>query len=315
MRKLVVALVAVTIMSGAASALPVGFRDCRDCPEMVVIPAGNFEMGSGASEPERDRLEGPLHKVKIQRFAAGKYDVTRGEFAAFVRASDRQIPSGCQWSGGPPGWSNPAVSWRKLAFAQNDRHPVVCVTWGDAQAYAAWLRKVTGQKYRLLSEAEWEYAARAGSKTVYPWGDAPSREHANYGAVKCCSGFAEGKDRWVNTSPVGSFPPNAFGLYDMNGNVLQYVEDCFAASYDNLPNDGSANRRDLNLKLDGDLSDMNGMRSCEFRIARGGDWGDPPQWIRSAARNFAPAPQPGVTLDSYRSSGVGFRVGRNLKRQ
>jgi formylglycine-generating enzyme required for sulfatase activity len=313
MRKRMIFLLALAFWSqGPAEAQARSFADCRGCPQMVAIPAGSFEMGSPASETNRDALEGPQHRVDVRPFAASKYDITRGEFAAFVAATQRYIPGGCQWSGGPPGWSNPAVSWRKLAFVQDDRHPVVCVTWHDARDYAVWLSKKTGKRYRLLTEAEWEFADRAHSSSAFPWGPEATRDKANFGALKCCSGFAEGKDRWVNTSPVGSFPSNAFGLYDMNGNVLQYLQDCFSASYDGVPKDGSSNEKDVELKLSGDLADMTGTRSCAYRMIRGGDWGDPPAWIRAAARNFAPAPQPGVTLENYRSSGVGFRVARSM---
>ena len=122
---------------------------------------------------------------------------------------------------------DPKTSWRKLGFAQNDDHPVVCVTWQDAQDYVHWLGQRTGHKYRLLSEAEWEYAARGGTTTAYPWGSSATHEYANYGAAECCSGVASGRDRWLQTSPVGSFPPNAFGLHDMHGNVLQWVQRLF----------------------------------------------------------------------------------------
>jgi formylglycine-generating enzyme required for sulfatase activity len=124
-------------------------------------------------------------------------------------------------------------------------------------------------------------------------------------------GFASGRDKWnYGTSPVGSFPPNAFGLYDMNGNVMQWVEDCFSPTYSGLPTDGSAYTKDVQLKLSGDLAAMNGTSSCAYRICRGGDFGNPPGFIRSAFRNWAPAP--GATLENYRSSGLGFRVARTL---
>jgi formylglycine-generating enzyme required for sulfatase activity len=173
-----------------------------------------------------------------------------------------------------------------------------------------WLSQTSGKKYRLLSEAEWEYAARAGTDTAFPWGPIADHAHANYGADNW-GGLASGRDHWVNTSPVGSFPPNAFGLYDMQGNVLQWVQDCFAPDYSELPGDGSAYVRDVQLTTSGDLAFMNGTRSCSYRRVRGGDWGDPPMMIRSAARNFAPAP--GFTLENYRSGGLGFRVAKTLE--
>lgn len=289
------------------------FRDCAECPEMVVVPAGDFTMGSPASEPGRYDEEGPQRRVHIRQFAAGKFHVTRGQWAAFVSAANLGISGGCAWSGLPGAKedeANASASWRNLGFAQNDSHPVVCVTWNDARGYVRWLSNRTGRHYRLLTEAEWEYAARAGTTTPYPWGSSASHQQANYGAEACCSGLASGRDQWVNTSPVGSFPPNAFGLHDMHGNVMQWVQDCFASSYAGLPTDGSAYEVVVTLNLSGDLSRMTGTTSCSFRMLRGGDWGNPPAMIRSAARNFAPPP--GSTLHNYRSSGVGFRVARAI---
>jgi len=196
-------------------------RDCPHCPEMVVVPAGRFTMGSPASEPERGDAEGPERQVNVRQFAAGKFDVTRGQWAAFVRATHRRTTGGCAWAGPSNGKLDPGLSWRKLGFVQDDTHPVVCLTWQDAQDYSQWLSTQTGHPYRLLSEAEWEYAARGGTATAYPWGATASHDHANYGADECCSGLASGRDQWEKTSPVGSFPPNAFGLHDMHGNVLQ----------------------------------------------------------------------------------------------
>jgi formylglycine-generating enzyme required for sulfatase activity len=161
-----------------------------------------------------------------------------------------------------------------------------------------------------MTEAEWEYAARAGTTTAYPWGTRATHQSANYGSDACCSGSAAGRDQWVSTSPVGAFPPNAFGLYDMQGNVLQWVQDCFKGSYLGLPMDGSAFETDVDFDMNDSSLQMTGMRSCSFRVLRGGDWGDPPAMIRSAFRNFAPPT--GSTLDKYRSGGAGFRVARNL---
>ena len=286
------------------------FRDCLDCPEMVVIPAGSFMMGSPKSEPGRYDEEGPQRQVSIREFAAGKFDVTRGQWAAFVKSTNRETRTGCAWSGRSESKPDATASWCDLGFPQDDNHPVVCVTWNDAQEYVHWLSQKTGHKYRLLTEAEWEYAARSGTTTPYPWGSTASHEYANYGADNW-GGFASGRDRWVNTSPVGSFPPNKFGLYDMHGNVLQWVQDCFAPSYAGQPADGSPYEAIVQLKMVGDLSDMNGNNSCSYRMLRGGDWGDPPRQIRSAFRNFAPPP--GATLQDYRSGGVGFRVAQTLK--
>ena len=289
------------------------FRDCRDCPEMVVIPAGKFLMGAPEGEKDRTPLEGPVHEVTIAPFAAGRFDVTRGEWAKFVTATNRPTRFGCAYTGRPVDFIDPKGSWSSLGFEQTGRDPVVCITWQDAKDYAAWLSNRTGKHYRLLSEAEWEYASRAGSTSTYPWGNRLDHSRANYGPeTGYGKGVAMGKDRWVYTSPVGAFPANAFGLFDMNGNVLQFVEDCLALSYEQAPGDGSAYTRNVELQPSADFADLKGSHSCDYRIARGGDWGDPPGQLRSAFRNFGPPPP--LKLESFASGGLGFRVARDLSR-
>ena len=298
----------------ASSSPGVTFRDCAECPEMVVLPAGDFTMGSPADEPGYFEVEGPQRQVHVARVAVGKYHVTRGQWAAFVSATNRETIGGCAWSGLPSSREDqpdPAATWRDFGFPQDDSHPAACLTFGDAQDYARWLTDRTGHHYRLLSEAEWEYAARAGSTTAFPWGATASHEFANYGADECCAALASGRDQWANSSPVGSFPPNAFGLYDMNGDIMQWVEDCFAASYAGLPTDGSAYVDDHPLNLSGEMAVLNGTSSCSYRMLRGGDWNNPPEMIRSAARNFGPPP--GATLADYKSAGTGLRVARALE--
>ncbi|MFT3936992.1 MAG: formylglycine-generating enzyme family protein [Chitinophagaceae bacterium] len=275
------------------------FKDCSRCPEMVVIPGGSFMMGSPENEPGRDSMEGPQHKVTVAAFAMGKFHITRGQWNYFVMVTNRPAGNGCAWSGLPgekPWAMNPAASWEHLGFPQDDTHPAVCLSWKDVNDYVKWLSISTGYKYRLPTEAEWEYAARAGSVTAYPWGDTASHELMNYGADSGWTGIAAGKDQWVGTSPVGSFPANAFGLYDMPGNVMQFTADCLSTSYQGVPANGTAFQKD----------------SCTSRIIRGGDWGDPPGMLRSAFRNYAPAP--GSTLDDYRSAGLGLRVVRILSK-
>lgn len=289
------------------------FRDCAECPELVVVPAGDFEMGAPLTEPGRYDEEGPQRSVHIGRLAVGKFHVTRGQWATFVSATNRGTSGGCAWSGLASAKNDepdPSASWRNFGFAQDDSHPVVCLTFYDAQDYVRWLSKRTGHRYRLLTEAEWEYAARARSTTAFPWGSSASHELANYGSDICCSGLASGRDQWVNTSPVGSFPPNVFGLYDMNGSAMQWVQDCFASSYAGLATDGSAYEEVVTLNVTGDLSYMSGATSCSYRLLRGGDWANPPEKIRSAARNFAPPA--GATLQEYKSTGTGLRVARVL---
>lgn len=285
------------------------FRDCAlACPSMVVIPGGDFLMGSVTYEPGRQDAEGPQRRVRVSALAFGKFDVTVAEWRAFVEASGHKSVGGCAWaslsaSGGRP---DPEASWDHVEFLQDDSHPVVCVTWADANAYAQWLSTRTGRRYRLPTEAEWEYAARAGTPTPYPWGVTASHEHANYGNEKCCSGLAEGGDRWVATSPVGAFAPNAFGLHDMNGNVMQWVQDCLS-DYADLGASAIAFQEGKPLKESSFLlRGMAGTSACAYRMLRGGDWGNPPRMIRSASRNYAP-PR-GSTIESYKSGGVGFRV-------
>lgn len=280
---------------------------------MVVIPAGSFTMGSPDGEPAMTDLERPQRRVSVRRFAVSKFDVTRQQWAAFAAATQRPTAAGCAWTGRTRGKPDPLGSWSNLGFPQDDTHPVVCVTWQDAQDYAQWLSQRSGRHYRLPAEAEWEYAARAGTDSAYPWGAVATHDHANYGAEECCTPLAAGADRWEYTSPVGSFPPNAFGLYDMHGNVMQWVQDCLS-TYAGLPTDGSANERRIVLKqampFTPSTDGAGTMNSCDYRMLRGGDWGNPPPMIRSASRNLAPAPQ--WTLKEARSGGIGIRVALSL---
>lgn len=199
----------------AASQLSPGtiFRDASGCPEMVVIPAGEFMMGSPENEPGRSSDEGPQHRVVIARpFAVGRYAVTFDEWDACVAAG------GCSHKPEDEGWGR-------------GRRPVINVSWEDAQAYVRWLSNKIGKPCRTLSEAEWEYAARGGSATRHPWGDEPGTSRAN---------FRESGSQWSGrqTAPVGSFEPNAFGLCDMIGNVWQWVQDCWNSTYSGAPEDG-----------------------------------------------------------------------------
>ena len=228
-------------------------------PEMVVIPAGQFRMGC-SSGPYCSVFAQPVHDVTIpQVFAVSKYEVTFDDYDRFT------YPNRVDDAGWGPG-----------------RRPVINVSWNDAQQYVAWLSRQTGRSYRLLSEAEWEYVARSGSTTTYPWGDVILYNRAN------CMGCGS---RWdgEKTAPVGSFQPNAFGVHDMHGNVWEWVEDCWNASYAGAPADGEVWRS-------GD---------CNQRVVRGGSWGSiPVRALRSANR------QRSTTGTANR--GLGFRVARAL---
>jgi formylglycine-generating enzyme required for sulfatase activity len=240
------------------------FQECRHCPVMMVVPAGSFMMGSPAGEPDRFSNEDPQHEVSIaSQFAVGQYELRFDEWDA------------CVADGGCNGYKPPDQGW-----GREDR-PAINVSWIDARAYVSWLAKKTGKPYRLLTEAEYEYATRAGTQTAYPWGNAIGKNNANCAG---CGSQWNGKE----TAPVGSFAANAFGLYDMVGNVWEWTQDCYHDSYKGAPADGSA-------WTSGD---------CYYRVLRGGSWGNSPKGLRSALRDW-------LTADS-RLNLFGFRVGRTL---
>lgn len=268
----------LSVFLGASDAAN-AFTDCADCPQMIVIPAGSFLMGSPQTEKGRDSSESPQHRVSIPRaFALGRYDVTRDQYAVFAREAAASADSKCDWR---------SPKFHGAPIAQTGSEPVVCVNWAEANAYAAWLSRKTGRRYFLPSEAGWEYAARAGSTTARPWGENISHDAANYGADVCCGPLATGRDRWLYTSPVGSFPPNAFGLADMIGNVWQWTADC-GEDYARTPQDGSP-------ATTGD---------CTKRIVRGGGWFHGPDAARSASR---------VADDAgRRAADIGFRVAADV---
>ncbi|MDP6803825.1 MAG: formylglycine-generating enzyme family protein [Rhodospirillales bacterium] len=242
------------------------FRDCPLCPEMVVVPAGAFTLGSPASEVPRDGDEGPQHPVTIARpFAVGRHEVTFAEWDA------------CVADGGCGGYRPDDKGW-----GRGDR-PAIYISWDDAKSYAAWLSQYTGKTYRLLSEAEWEYAARAGTTTRFLWGDGVGRNLAN---CRGCGSPWDGQQ----TAPVGSFPVNGFGLHDMLGNVWEWVEDCWHRSYEGAPSDGSP------WTSGGD---------CANRVLRGGSWNFIGVWYaRSVYRNRS------FTVNRYINAG--FRLARTL---
>ena len=263
-------------------------RDCDECPELVVVPPGSFMMGSPSSEAKRGSDEGPVHRVTLDLpLAVGMYEVTRGEYSRFVSATGHAAGNSCWTYKGGEWEKRSGRHWKKPGFSQTKRHPVVCVNWEDAKAYVRWLSRQTGQTYRLLSESEWEYVARAGTRGPFHTGATISTKQANYDGNHTYGSGRKGRYR-KKTTPVGKFAANAFGLHDVHGNVWEWVEDCWNGSYAGAPEDGSA-------WVSGD---------CAGRVLRGGSWNDAPGFLRSANR-FRYS-----TGD--RDSDVGFRVARTL---
>jgi formylglycine-generating enzyme required for sulfatase activity len=241
-------------------------HECADCPQMVVVPAGSFMMGSPETQRMIDKIdEHPQHTVTIAKpFAVSKFEVTFAEWNA------------CWTQGGCPRSADSGFG--------GGQQPVINVSWDEAQEYVAWLSRITGKAYRLLTEARYEYAARAGTQTKYPWGD---DIELNGQAMANCNGCGS---QWDNkqTAPVGSFAANKFGLYDMVGNVFEWTEDCSHDSYQGAPTDGSAWRSG----------------NCSDYVVRGAAWNYAPVGLRSAARYW--------NFFNYRSYNLGFRVGRPL---
>ncbi|MDP2142808.1 MAG: formylglycine-generating enzyme family protein [Gallionella sp.] len=272
------------------------FRDCPSCPRMVVIPAGRFDMGSPDSEDGRADDEGPVHPIKIAAFAMSRTEITRGQFAAFAKNAKYRAGDEC-WTLEEGKVEAREGSWFELTYGQDDNDPIGCLSWNDAQAYTKWLSRMTGKKYRLPTEAEWEYAARGHTRTARYWGDNPDaacayangadqtaqeqiRGASSWSVHECTDGFAY-------TSPAGNLRANPFGLHDMLGNVWEWTEDSYHDSYTGAPRDGSAWRGD-------------GAK----RVLRGGSWNNSPRNMRSAVRNgYKP---------ELRYSFFGFRIVRKL---
>jgi formylglycine-generating enzyme required for sulfatase activity len=275
------------------------FRECLNCPLMIVIPAGHFTMGSPVMDANsQDGRVGPPHEIRIEHpFAMGVYDVTVSEYARFVLETGHPVTGGCDYYDGKRWRVDLKRDWSHPGFAQSGRSPVVCVSFNDAEDYVRWVngkirRPASGRSlnlYRLPTEAEWEYVARAGTMTPYYWGRQASHDYANYGLDQCwpCGVSKSGKDRWDYTSPVGSFAPNAFGLHDISGNVWQWTEDCMHDSFVDAPADGSA-------WVGGE---------CHDRVLRGGSWLDPSKYLEITVRNPWPADE-----HNYAN---GFRVARD----
>jgi len=274
------------------------FTDIEGAPEMVVVPPGRFLMGSPESEDERRNNEGPQHEVTIGRpFAVGKYPVTVGQYAAFVnrsghtsRAQQEIWEPPATWLEEDGKWMVYDVGdiWRGTHAPERAREPVVLVSWRDATAYASWLAKSTGRRYRLLSEAEWEYAARAGTTTPMWWGKSSSPVNAVYDGNTVYHKGKRGHAARGPRDPAFS-PPNPFGLHDMLGNVSEWVEDYVHTDYSAVPLDGAPNVR---------------KGITEWRGIRGGSWASPAWDIRAASRSSG-------TEDRAWPS-VGFRVARDI---
>jgi formylglycine-generating enzyme required for sulfatase activity len=248
------------------------FCDVDGGPEMVVVPAGTFMMGSPDDEPGRSRDEGPRHEVTFARpFAVGRHGVTRGQFTAFVNATGHKA----------------AGSWPNTGVQQDDSHPVVQISWDDAKAYAAWLAKITGQPYRLPTEAEWEYAARAGTTTPFWWGSSITPAQANYDGRYLYEGGGSKGEYRKGTVPAGSFDPNPWGFYNVHGNVWEWCEDTWHDTYEGAPTEGSAWIKE----------------GQNHRVLRGGSWYNPPRYLRSALRG-----RNSVEFDDS----FGFRLARAL---
>lgn len=308
--RIMVAFLALTLSRFAIAQEPLTvLHDCEDCPRVVVIPAGKFVMGTpvGAYEVNEESGEGPPIRITItQPYAIGETEVTLGQFRAFIEATGYEVGDGCQVIK-DGGIDDPQASWRKPVQPKRakDNHPVSCITYADSVAYTDWLSEVTGETYRLPSESEWEYAARAGSAAPRPWGANNSFEgvsisltceHANAYDVASQKEytfrwpFARCSDGFADVAPVASFQPSAYGLYDMMGNLWERVSDCYTASYWGRPPDARA------WVWEG---------GCERRVVRGGGWYSRPTNVRPARRASG-------NVDG-RGNDLGFRVVRELR--
>jgi formylglycine-generating enzyme required for sulfatase activity len=280
------------------------FNDCDDCPIMVVIPPDDFIMGSERGEfvLNETRPETPVHRVTIRRaFAAGQTEVTNGQFGAFVEATGYRPSQACtKWRGEVEMFGG---NWTDPDYGRPPRknEPVVCVSWLDAKAYTMWLSGKTGEKYRLLSEAEWEYVARDGTQTTWPWGEDPdeacktgnvfdqsgatsdyAKEHSSWDPVNCDDGHTK-------VAPAGSFPANSFGLHDLGGNVWEWNEDCSILYYADDAVDERPHQE---------------QGHCPRRSVKGGSWFSMISRHRPAFRGRDPEP--------LASHIFGFRVARDL---
>jgi formylglycine-generating enzyme required for sulfatase activity len=273
-------------------------QECPECPSVTLLPAGRFTMTrKEASDGRKDDDPEGLRKTHQERevdipvpFGLGTYPVTRREYGIFVRETHKIVEKGCHVQYRGVWVPDSTKDWQHPGFAQTEEDPVVCVSWNDAEDYIRWLNEKAraspfddaAEPYRLPTWEEIEYATAAGTATLYYWGDTPLRSQANYGRTKClpCGPMQEGADRWLYTSPTGSFPPNPWGLYDMAGNVWQWVEGC---------------RTDPNAVAP---------RKCHYQILHGGSWLTNPEYLQTGERSYALLPN--------RDHEIGFRVARTL---
>lgn len=266
--------------------------DATWCPELVIIPAGSFLMGSPPDEAERRDVEDPQHQVTFEkRLALGRHAVTVGEYRRFVAATGHDHNGGMYiWTGGE--WKqDPRKNWEHPGFAQDERHPVVGVSWRDATAYVDWLSGELREVYRLPTEAEWEYACRADTATPFSFGATISPDQANYDGNYAYGKGGKGQFR-EKTVAVGSLPANPWGLHEMHGNVWEWIEDIWHDKHAGAPVDGSA------------WTDGEGKISNRNRVVRGGSWFNYPRLCRSAYRYWlGPA---------IRHVSLGFRLARTL---
>lgn len=268
------------ILAGGATLLAA----CSDAPDMATVPASDFMMGQTVDYGYGE-IDGPRHTVTFAHpFAFAKTEVTVGQFRAFVMDTGHVSRGICNIYTDDKSWHiDPDRNWDNPGFAQGDDHPVVCVSWDDTKAYTDWLSAKTGKVFRLPSEAEWEYVASTGG--IEGDDGAVDHDEANIGLVDCCGGKAEGRDTWLETAPVGSFPADRFGIHDIRGNVWEWQADCHQESYDGAPADGSA-------RLQCDTPDK--------RSIRGGSYGDAGDYLSPRYR------LPGPRAQGYFT--VGFRV-------
>ena len=310
-RAFMIGLFASALVFSVATAAPSHqpgdvFRDCPTCPEVVVVPAGTFTMGSSSEDLARAGLpneqaarERPAHKVTITKpFAIGRTELTVGEYKIFATESGRIDAKNCTvWNEATKTWGPLAeATWRAPGYAQTDQHPVGCLTFDDARAYTQWLSQRTGHTYRVPSEAQWEHVAKLGTPKDHAAADICKaanvsdalRAEAHGGDLTDATRFFTCKDGYVFAAPVGSFQRDALGLSDVIGNIWEWTEDCFIPHYDGAPTDGSARWAE----------------GCERRIVRGGGWYSRSWFVRAAGRSRE-------ALD-YRSATLGLRVVRQL---